>query len=76
MSTGTIQQVVENLRVEVERNRSVDSSAVALLTQLAARIEELKNDPAALQQFADEIRDSTDALRQAVTTNTPASEGG
>ena len=60
------------LTAEVERNTTVDESAIALLTGLAAQIEALKTDPAALQALADTMRGSSDALAAAVLANTPA----
>ena len=60
------------LTVEVARNTEVDTSAIALLTGLAAQIEALKTDPAALQALADTMRGSSDALAAAVLANTPA----
>ena len=60
------------LTAEVERNTAVDQSAIALLTGLAAQIEALKTDPAALQALADTMRGSSDALAAAVLANTPA----
>ena len=60
------------LTAEVERNTSVDQSAIALLTGLAAQIEALKTDPVALQALADTMRGSSDELAAAVAANTPA----
>ena len=60
------------LTAEVERNTSVDQSAIALLTGLAAQIEALKTDPVALQTLADQMKGSSDALAAAVLANTPA----
>jgi FtsZ-binding cell division protein ZapB len=76
VSTNPMQQVIEDLRVEIERNTSIDGSAITLMNGLAARIEELKNDPTALQELANSIRTSNDALSAAVRANTPAVEGG
>jgi hypothetical protein len=59
------------LTVEVARNTEVDQSAIALLNGLAAQIESLKTDPVALQNLADTMRGSSDALAAAVTANTP-----
>jgi chromosome segregation ATPase len=59
------------LTAEVERNTAVDQSAIALLNGLAAQIEALKTDPIALQNLADTMRGSSDALAAAVTANTP-----
>ena len=62
------------LQAEVERNTEVDQSAITLLNGLAAKIEELKTDPAALQALADSMRSSSDNLAAAVTANTPAEQ--
>ena len=60
------------LTAEVERNTTVDESAIVLLTGLAAQIEALKTDPVALQALADTMRGSSDALAAAMLANTPA----
>lgn len=60
------------LTAEVARNTEVDASAIALLTGLAAQIEALKTDPAALQTLADQLKGSSNALADAVAANTPA----
>jgi hypothetical protein len=60
------------LQAEVARNTDVDSSAITLLNGLAAQIEQLKTDPAALQALADSLRQSSDALSAAIVANTPA----
>jgi hypothetical protein len=59
------------LTAEVTRNTEVDQSAIVLLTGLAAQIEAMKTDPAALQGLADSLRGSSDALAAAVVANTP-----
>lgn len=66
--------LMEQLRAEVERNQSVDQSAITLITTLAARLEEVKNDPSAVQALIDEMRSSSDELAEAVTANTSAQE--
>lgn len=60
------------LQDEVTRDRDVNQSAVTLITGLAAQLEAAKNDPAAIQALADELRSNSDALAGAVTANTPA----
>lgn len=60
------------LTAEVTRNTEVDQSAITLLNGLAAQIESLKTDPAALQALADQLKNSSDQLAAAVTANTPA----
>lgn len=60
------------LTAEVARNTEVDQSAITLLNGLAAQIETLKTDPAALQALADQLKGSSDQLAAAVVANTPA----
>jgi hypothetical protein len=60
------------LTAEVTRNNDVDQSAIILLNGLAAQIQQLKTDPAALQALADQLKASSDKLAEAVTANTPA----
>lgn len=67
-------QQLEDLRTQVERSNNVMDGAATLLGSLAAKIEELKDDPVALQGLADSLRAETDELATAVTANTPAEE--
>jgi hypothetical protein len=60
-----------NITQEVQECTSVMSSAVTLIEGLAAKIEELKNDPAALQALADQLDAQSNALAAAVQANTP-----
>lgn len=75
MSTPSMDAVIEQLRVEVERNSSVDASAIQLLTTLADKIEQIKNSPAELQTLVESLRSQSDALAAAVVANTPAEDG-
>ena len=59
------------LQAQVTANSTVIDSAIALIQGLAARIEELKTDPVALQALADELRTKDDQLSAAVVANTP-----
>lgn len=65
-------QQLDDLKAEVTRATTVSQSAVTLIGGLAAKIEELKDDPVALQALADEMRANNDALGTAVTQNTPS----
>jgi hypothetical protein len=65
---------LDALSAEVERNSAVDESAIALINGLAAKIVELKNDPVALQALADSMRNSNQALADAVLANTPSGD--
>lgn len=64
---------LDALKAEVARNTTVTQSAITLIQGLAAKIDELKTDPAALSALAAELRGSADSLSQAVTANTPTS---
>jgi len=72
MSTPSMEAVIEQLRVEVERNSSVDASAIQLLTTLADKIEQIKNNPTELQTLVESLRSQSDTLAAAVVANTPA----
>jgi predicted RNase H-like nuclease (RuvC/YqgF family) len=72
VSTPSMEAVIEQLRSEVERNSSVDASAIQLLTTLADKIEELKNSPTELQTLVESLRAQSDTLAAAVVANTPA----
>jgi outer membrane murein-binding lipoprotein Lpp len=63
------------LQTEVSQNSSVIDSAVTLLGGLAAKIDELKTNPAALTALADEIRMKRTQLAEAVVAHTPAAQG-
>ncbi len=66
------------LQAELTRDTSVTSSAVTLITDLLAKVEAAKNDPAAIQAIVDGFRTNSDALAAAVAAGTPAAppEGG
>lgn len=72
VSTPSMEQVIEQLRAEVERNSSVDSSAITLLQTLADKIEQIQNSPAELQALVESLRAQSDTLAAAVVANTPA----
>lgn len=74
VSTPSMEQVIEELRAEVERNSSVDDSAIQLIMTLADQIEEHQNNPAELQTLVETLRAKTDALAAAVVARTPAEE--
>jgi DNA repair exonuclease SbcCD ATPase subunit len=75
VSTPSMEQVIEQLRAEVERNSSVDDSAIQLIMNLADQIEQHQNNPAELQALVTTLREKTDALAASVVANTPADEG-
>jgi dsDNA-specific endonuclease/ATPase MutS2 len=65
---------LDQLTAAVAANKDVTDSAVALLTGLHAKLEELIAngvDPAALQTLADDLQAATQKLAEAVVANTP-----
>jgi plasmid stabilization system protein ParE len=74
MSTPSMEQAIEELRAEVERNSSVDDSAIQLITTLADQIEQHQNNPAELQTLVETLRAKTDSLAAAVLAGTPEGE--
>jgi len=62
------------ITAEVTRATDIDTSVVTLIQGLAAQIEALKADPAALQALADKLRLSNDAVVAAVKAVGPAPE--
>lgn len=67
---------LDALRQEVANNGSLINSATALIRGLADRISQNMNDPAALQQMVDDLRNQDAQLAQAVAENTPAENTG
>jgi hypothetical protein len=63
---------VAELTAEVDRNTTVDSSAVALIAGLADQIIAAANDPARVRALGAALKASTDALGAAVAANTPS----
>lgn len=60
------------LQDQITETITIEQSAITLIQGLAAQIESLKEDPAALQALADQLKGSADTLAQAVIANTPA----
>lgn len=65
---------LEAVRTEVEQMRTVQQGAVTLLDGLAAQIDSLKNDPAALTALAEDIRAQRTGLAEALVRDTRASD--
>lgn len=61
---------VDKLRAEVEENKTVVASAIALITGLADRVRAVAGDAAATNALADELSANSDALGAAVAANT------
>lgn len=75
-------ETIAALTAEVERNKSVDASAIALLNGIQARIQAAvdaaiaggatADQVAQAQALADSLKADTDKLVEAVTANTPS----
>ena len=63
---------LSKLTAATERETSVVTSAITLITGLAAEIAAAKNDPAEIDAIANKMNASADALAAAVAANTPA----
>jgi hypothetical protein len=63
---------LDDLKAQVEANRTVSQSALTLINGIAARIAAAGTDPAALKSLTDSLKSDDDALAAAVTANTPA----
>jgi len=72
---STTMATIADLQAAVAADAAVDSSAIILIQGLAEQIQTLiaqGSDPVALQALVDSINNSTAALADAVTANTPA----
>lgn len=63
---------LDNLKREVQENREVLQSAVALIQGLSQRIRDNVGNEAELQALADELDTQSNTLAAAVVENTPA----
>ena len=65
---------IDDLKAEVARNVTVETSAVALIQGIAQQLKDAlaANDTAALQDLTTQLSGSADALAAAVAANTPA----
>lgn len=65
---------LEDLQREVEEATAVSQSAVTLIGGLAQQIRDLKDDPAKLEELANKLDASSNALAAAVAANTVAED--
>lgn len=57
---------------EVSRITTVVPSVVALINRMATEIQDHKDDPAAIDALAEQLRAAADDIGTAVTANTPS----
>lgn len=62
----------DQLVVKVEETGTVIGSGIALLNGLSAQIAAMKNDPVKIQQLADSLQATKQALADAIVANTPS----
>lgn len=67
-----IMEDLTDIKAAIEENTSVDQSAIALLEDLADRLDAAQDDPAAIADLAASIRTSSADLAAAVAANTPS----
>jgi hypothetical protein len=72
MARADMDAALAELQAEVDRNNTVDGSAVALIAGLADQIIASANDPAAVRALGAALKASTDSLAASVSANTPA----
>jgi hypothetical protein len=60
------------LEAAVERDTTVNQSAITLLSQLSQLVRDTAGDPAKVAALADQLDAQQQALADAVTANTPA----
>jgi hypothetical protein len=61
-----MQAAIDDLRTAVEEAKGVNQSVVTLVREMATKIEEAANDPAEIQQLAQDLRAATSELATAV----------
>jgi len=72
MSKGeVITMTLNELKAQVAANTAVEASAIELIKGIAARLDDLKDDPTEIAALAEELRASATALGDAVSANTP-----
>ncbi len=72
----TMANEIDLLRAQVAQTTAVESAAVTLIYDLAARLSAIATDPVAIQALAAELRISADTLAAAIAANTPANPSG
>jgi len=61
-----------SLTAQVQKNTTIEESAVTLIQGIAAQLAAAKNDPAAIQSLSDQLNASATDLSAAIAANTPA----
>ena len=69
---SALDDALNALETQVQSNTDAESSAVALLQQLATLIQSNANDPTKVTELATKLKASADALGAAIIANTPS----
>ena len=67
---NTVSPELSTLKAQVDKNTSIEESAVTLIQGMAAQMQAAKEDPAAIQALADELNASASDLSAAIQANT------
>jgi len=70
--TRTMATSLETLIAQVAETTAVETSAIALIRDLAARLSSISTDPVAVQALAEQLRISANALAAAIAANAGA----
>jgi chromosome segregation ATPase len=68
----TLSAELDRLKTSVQNLTTVTQSVVTLVGTMAQQIRDLKNDPAALTAYADEVDTRVQELKDATLANTPS----
>ncbi len=60
------------LQAKIEANNNLTDSAVTMIQGLAAKLEEIKNDPVAIDALIASLNENNAELAAAISANTPA----
>ncbi len=71
-STEEILMTLDDLKLKVDAESTVEASAITLLQELSAKLTAAASDPVKVQAIADELSQNSAALAAAITANTPA----
>lgn len=69
-SIDLMSKQLDALKAKVNEQVEVTKSAITLIEGIAAKLKEVKDDPAALEALTNELDSSVDALAEAVAANT------
>jgi predicted transcriptional regulator len=72
----TLMSALDDLAAQVEKNTSLEASAVTLIQGIATQLKEAlaRNDNAAITALTQQLATNAEALAAAVSANTPAAE--